>query len=184
MGFIAVNIVLTICLTQFLMSSAFAECSLQRVVHTIQYRDCHQKRLLSFACNGTCNSYTKVSRTNPSELERSCQCCQEIRVVQRRTAIRCPGDEPGIPFKRVIVPVVYPVSCMCRACSQTPEVVASSDYDINKKWTGTGFEPKYAQTLKSVVNTVNDTKLAWLARNLSFPVINKPTVSKETHNST
>lgn len=181
MSYQVAKVALTICLTVFLASSAFAECSRQRVVHTIRYNDCHPKRLLSFACNGTCLSYTKISRTHPFQLERSCQCCQDIRVVQRRTTILCPNNEAGRPFKRVIVPVVFPVACLCRACSQTPEEVLSSGYDVKKNSNDNKFKQENNQALGLDSETPIGTHTASLDSKLNIPNVNQIIEYKETY---
>ncbi|VDI26824.1 Hypothetical predicted protein [Mytilus galloprovincialis] len=104
-------------------------CARQRTIHTIQYLDCRPKRVLSFACSGTCSSYSKPSSLQPGEFDKHCECCQEKDTMTRQTRVMCPNEGGDTPFKYKVVSVSIPVSCMCQPCSQFPLSNAQSEPD-------------------------------------------------------
>ena len=103
------------------------ECHLRPVIHILQHHGCIPKPIPSFACYGTCTSYVQVcsniSRTSLNgisiflfchslslffnkvssskfwQVERSCNCCQEIGEREASITLYCPKEEPQ--FRKV-----------------------------------------------------------------------------------
>lgn len=125
------------------MASA-ADCVRRRIVHTIRFKDCQPKRLLSFACSGACQSYARLSPTDPNEILRLCTCCQEIAKVKKRVAIFCPSRSDEIrPFRRMIIQVNFPIKCMCRPCSVLPTHLLPSETGFMDSATKRSFLPGF-----------------------------------------
>ena len=108
---------------------AHADCSMHRIIHTIRYNNCQPKRVLSYACSGTCTSYTKPSRSGNNELDRFCECCQEEEERVAGIPIRCPNaDSTG--FNRIIIRVKIPIGCRCRPCAFLPNNIIAGEQQI------------------------------------------------------
>ena len=108
---------------------AQADCRMHRIIHTIRYNNCQPKRVLSYACRGTCTSYTKPSRSRDNQLDRFCECCQEEDERVARVPIRCPNaDSTG--FHRSILRVKIPIGCRCRPCGFVPNDIISPEQQI------------------------------------------------------
>lgn len=112
----------TIALCLSLTPGSSGECLRRRVAIIIKHGNCLPKRMLSFACQGTCPSYTQVSLTGPSMVERSCQCCQELKPVVRQASIMCPKPNEPRHFRWVVLRLAVPRGCMCRPCNAPKEV--------------------------------------------------------------
>ncbi|CAG2212901.1 unnamed protein product [Mytilus edulis] len=110
-----------------------AQCERKRIIHTIRYRDCHPKRLLSFGCMGTCTSYTRPSSTNSGELDQYCQCCQDAEKRFARVRILCPDTSGERMFKVYVVTLAVPQECSCRPCSLLPNHIIPSEPDFLQK---------------------------------------------------
>ena len=99
-------------------------CRIHNIVHKIQVPYCQPKRLLSFACLGSCKSYSGYSK-ELAEIKTHCSCCQPTGGVVRRIHLNCRTRYQG-PWSKEIVQVSLPTGCMCRPCSDTrytqPEV--------------------------------------------------------------
>lgn len=109
-------------------------CRRRRIVHTINYQNCITKRLLSYACQGLCPSYSRISPDPPNALERSCNCCQNMNQQMRSVAIWCPN--PGGPrhFKRVVMRIMLPQSCMCRPCFAPLQIESDEFVNFDFAW--------------------------------------------------
>ncbi|KAL5022152.1 hypothetical protein ScPMuIL_001307 [Solemya velum] len=94
-------------------------CYQRRVVQTVRYGDCLPKRLLTYACVGTCESFSKTSPGTPGTLETSCNCCSAVAVAQRRTSLDCPDPTGETTFTPVIHKVLMPLRCACWPCGQS-----------------------------------------------------------------
>ena len=101
-----------------LISQCSAECHRQPLIHIIDRDGCNIKKLPSYGCRGTCTSYSRVSPTDYTQMERSCQCCQEVGHITRRIRLRCPGQFPSTRN----VDVRVPQFCTCRPCNGVPSV--------------------------------------------------------------
>ena len=109
-------------------------CKLHRIVHTIRVKRCVSKRVLSYACQGSCPSYTRVNLKKPSLMERGCKCCQETGEISRSVRMACLTGDSSWGFKRVPMGLKLPTACMCRPCSEAlyAEAQEFADYD-NKR---------------------------------------------------
>lgn len=100
-------------------------CRLHWIVHRVDIPNCTQKRLLSLACKGECESYTQYS-TDTNDIERVCSCCQPQGRQLRRIRLRCRNPRTYRAEMRM-VQVYLPNGCMCRPCSvsvdNVPDVV-------------------------------------------------------------
>ena len=96
-----------------------ATCRKRRIVHTIKSPHCTPRRLLSYACQGRCSSYTQISET--LEFKRHCKCCQEMGEKTAVVLVRCQDQKTGL-FKRYTVLIKVPKDCMCRPCSESVRV--------------------------------------------------------------
>ena len=94
-------------------------CRLRRIIYRIDYEGCIPRRLLSFACQGRCHSYSQVSGGEGIRLERQCSCCQEVGKISRNVTLRCLNVDNGRgrPFRNVVMRIMLPTGCMCRPCS-------------------------------------------------------------------
>lgn len=104
-------------------SIQMSECHLRPVIHILQRSGCIPKPIPSFACYGTCNSYvqvghmitiifhwnklyvwywlnSKVSNSKFWQIERSCNCCQEIGERETSITLHCPNRIPS--YRKVI----------------------------------------------------------------------------------
>ncbi|UXI23133.1 hippocampus abundant transcript 1 protein-like [Sarcoptes scabiei] len=98
-------------------SIQMSECHLRPVIHILQRSGCIPKPIPSFACYGTCNSYVQVSNSKFWQIERSCNCCQEIGERETSITLHCPNRIPS--YRKVITKA--PVECLCRPCSAVDE---------------------------------------------------------------
>lgn len=121
----------------------YSQCNRRRIIHHITYRNCQPKRVLSWGCSGTCNSYSRPSQTEPERLERFCQCCREMEIRIRRVRLLCPSRHNA--FRHRIIRVKIPKSCSCRPCSYLPDRVIPSEENHQSTWI----------TLKNVLKRLN-----------------------------
>ncbi|KAI2810515.1 hypothetical protein BLOT_001677 [Blomia tropicalis] len=94
-------------------SPRIAECHLRKVVHILQHPGCLPKPIPSYACYGTCSSFVQVSSSKFWQLERSCNCCQEIGEREATISLMCPKQQPKLRK----VTTRAPRDCICRPCS-------------------------------------------------------------------
>lgn len=66
------------------------DCELKKVLHEFQLPGCLRKIIPTFGCQGLCSSYVQVSSSKFWELERSCNCCQDMGQKERTVTIECP----------------------------------------------------------------------------------------------
>ncbi len=92
-------------------------CRLRRIIYTINIKNCARKRLLSYACQGACQSYTQVAADRDAHMERYCSCCQETMQVARNVSVRCLDETNPRRVKKMITRLMLPTGCMCRPCS-------------------------------------------------------------------
>ncbi|XP_022080139.1 bursicon-like [Acanthaster planci] len=95
-----------------LISQCSATCRRQALIHLIDHEGCTLRRVPSFGCRGTCTSYSRVSPTDYTRMERSCQCCQESDHMMRGVRLNCPELFPSTK----VVEVKVAMSCTCRPC--------------------------------------------------------------------
>ncbi|XP_033639409.1 bursicon-like [Asterias rubens] len=110
------------------ISQCSAVCRRQPLIHSIVHEGCQTKRLRTFGCRGTCNSYSRVSPTDYTQMERSCQCCQESQHVVGFVELNCPSLSPPTQ----IVEFRHVRSCSCRPCnsvSGVPRVTRLEDLE-------------------------------------------------------
>lgn len=113
-----------------IMHTVISQCDRKRIIHTIRYQDCIPKRILSFGCAGTCNSYTQPSASQSGQLVKHCECCQDSDRISRQARIICPNVQGDTPFKYVVVSLSIPTSCLCRPCSPLSLEVNPGEPDI------------------------------------------------------
>ena len=113
--------------------SAAQGCRKRRIVHTIRSPSCAPRRLLSYACHGSCSSYTQISKT--LEFKRHCKCCQEMGERTALVLVRCRA--PGVrALRRHRLRIKVPTDCMCRPCSNGVRVRPLEMEALGpKKWT-------------------------------------------------
>ena len=99
-------------------------CSLQRSVHAIRFRQCIPKRVLSFNCRGTCNSYSSINPANLLTIIRDCNCCKETGFQNARVVLRCPRPSGGRGYRNAHIRVKMPTGCSCRPCDPVPTIQA------------------------------------------------------------
>lgn len=107
-----------------------SECQRRLILRTMRYPNCIPKRIVSFGCKGTCNSYTAPSPSRPDELEHHCQCCQDAERRIRRAIITCPDTESPRQYKNYTVRLAIPTECSCRPCSVLPNRIIPSEPDF------------------------------------------------------
>ena len=122
-------VVKTIALS-FIIQTAISDCERKRIIHTIRFPECQHKRILSFGCAGTCNSYSETSSTESGVIVRHCECCQENDKILRQARIICRNEEGNTPFNYVVVSLAIPTSCSCRSCSPLPQHDNPGEPDI------------------------------------------------------
>ena len=96
-------------------------CRIRWIAHTLQIAGCRDKRLLSLACKGRCESYTMYVPETDS-IQRSCSCCQATGRSVRRVRMTCIDEGRGRYAVR-LVQVALPNGCMCRPCSSESDRV-------------------------------------------------------------
>lgn len=99
-----------------------SKCRRHRIVHTIKSANCVPRRLLSYACQGTCHSYTQLAEDSGNfAFKRNCNCCQEMG--QRTAVVRalC-RDMRSKKLKMYAMRIKVPKECMCRPCSEAVNV--------------------------------------------------------------
>jgi len=111
------SIIIKIVVLALIIHTVISQCDRKRIIHTIRYLDCIPKRILSFGCEGTCNSYTQPSTSQLGQLVRYCECCQDNDRISRHARIICPNVQGDTPFKYVVVSLSIPTSCLCQPCS-------------------------------------------------------------------
>ena len=118
-----------------LMSSTATQCIRRRLVNTINYGNCHQKRILSYGCMGGCHSYTRPSPVRLNEMEHFCQCCEEQDTKRAYVRILCPSTRGRHSFRRIVISIKIPLTCSCRPCSLVPHTLhrAEPDFLIDKR---------------------------------------------------
>lgn len=109
--------------------TSLADCQKILVRHAIRYQNCRPKLVLSYACNGTCASYTGPIPNTPNQLEYRCSCCQDTGRRFVRVRLLCPDAESP---KFVIVNFAIPFDCSCQACSFLGSVQAVSNSSITE----------------------------------------------------
>lgn len=101
------------------------QCRIHWIAHRIVLPNCIEKRLLSLACKGQCQSYTQYS-SELRDIEHVCKCCQPTGKSIRRIRMTC-RNMSSMQFEMRIVQVALPIGCMCRPCSSSlgrvPDVV-------------------------------------------------------------
>ena len=102
-------------------------CGMHRIQIRIRYKNCVPVKVRARACNGACESYTKVSTTYPWDLEQSCNCCQYAGRKLKRFGMKCPDRTNKRKFKLVVMSVMLPRGCRCRPCSTIPNAVKAPE---------------------------------------------------------
>ncbi|XP_038045198.1 bursicon-like [Patiria miniata] len=90
-----------------------ATCQRRGLSHLISHEGCMPRRVPSYGCRGSCTSYSRVSPTDYTQMERSCQCCQESDHQVRTVWLNCPALFPNT---RMQVELKMAMSCNCRPC--------------------------------------------------------------------
>ena len=117
---------LIVLLLSGLISQCSASCRRLPLTHVISHEGCIPKHVPSFGCRGTCTSYSRVSPTDYTRMERSCQCCQEANHQTKRVTLYC----PRLYRTTRTVGVRVAESCTCRPChgsSGVPSVTRLED---------------------------------------------------------
>ncbi|GFO49712.1 Bursicon [Plakobranchus ocellatus] len=119
---VSISVVLLLAL---LPSAAARECTLRRVGHTIRWRRCIPKRVLSFVCHGTCSSYSTLDSGDLSTIHRNCNCCKETSFRIGIIRLRCPKPSGRRGYRTVTVNAKIPTGCTCRPCDPLPTIQAA-----------------------------------------------------------
>ena len=110
-------LLLMVAVVQSFQVNTTSTCSLKRLSQVIHKPGCVPKQVLSYACSGTCHSYSQVSPERHDVMHRNCECCREDEVHEASISLICRRKANGRPkFSRVTVPFVFPTSCLCRPC--------------------------------------------------------------------
>lgn len=96
-------------------------CRIHWIAHNLHVPGCRDKRLLSLACKGRCESYA-MYRPETNKPHRMCKCCQATGSSVRRVRMLC-ADEPTRHFRPKLIHVALPTGCMCRPCSTSDDRV-------------------------------------------------------------
>ena len=119
------------CLAHPVFSSRPREgCHRRRIIHTVRYANCQQRRMFSYACRGFCSSSVHVSRFVDNRVDSQCQCCRADQTVTRRMRLICPTVSGNRPFRILYIPVSIPRSCRCRPCSALPAEIIPSERNL------------------------------------------------------
>ncbi|RUS77412.1 hypothetical protein EGW08_014831 [Elysia chlorotica] len=105
-----------------LPSTEASACSLHRSVHTVRFRQCIPKRVLSFNCRGTCDSYSSLNPADLMSIIRNCNCCTETGFRTARIPLRCPKPDGESGYRNAHVRVKLPTGCSCRPCEPVPTI--------------------------------------------------------------
>ena len=105
-------------------------CHRRRIIHTVRYANCQQRRMFSYACRGFCSSSVHVSRFVDNRVDSQCQCCRADQTVTRRMRLICPTVSGNRPFRILYIPVSIPRSCRCRPCSALPAEIIPSERNL------------------------------------------------------
>ncbi|KAK3579617.1 hypothetical protein CHS0354_012794 [Potamilus streckersoni] len=99
-----------------IVNETSASCSKRIIVQSIRYKHCLPKRLLSYACVGSCLSSVRIDTTNQTIMERTCNRCQET--VRKATAVQllCPNPNNSSSLRKVSIDIEIPMECMCTSC--------------------------------------------------------------------
>ncbi|KAL3860016.1 hypothetical protein ACJMK2_010190 [Sinanodonta woodiana] len=99
-----------------IVNETYASCSKRTKVQSIRYRQCLPKRLLSYACVGSCLSSVHIDPNNQSIIEHTCNRCQET--VTKTTAVQllCPNPNNSSSFQKVSIDIKIPMECICTSC--------------------------------------------------------------------
>ena len=114
---ISILVAVSMCLPD--ITAATSGCRLHRIVHRIQRPNCITKRLLSLACKGDCQSYSRYIH-DTDEIDHYCSCCQATDKAVRRIRMTCYNDMSR-DYETRIVQLMLPTGCMCRPCSNAEE---------------------------------------------------------------
>ncbi|KAL3859082.1 hypothetical protein ACJMK2_009317 [Sinanodonta woodiana] len=109
------------------LPSVAAQCSLKYVRLNVQYKDCFPTRVLTTACQGTCNTYVRPSPSANGQLERFCQCCDAVEMRQNRIIVRCPNPDDPATLRRYRLRLNAPLQCVCRPCSTIPSDLVGAE---------------------------------------------------------
>ncbi|GFS02752.1 bursicon [Elysia marginata] len=99
-------------------------CSLRRSVHTVRFRQCIPKRVLSLNCHGTCNSYSSLNPADLLSIIRNCNCCKETGFANAWIPLRCPKPNGERGYRDAHIRVKVPRGCSCRPCDPLPTIQA------------------------------------------------------------
>ncbi|ELT97824.1 hypothetical protein CAPTEDRAFT_217220 [Capitella teleta] len=71
---------------------------------------CNSTQVLTFGCQGNCNSYVEMSKKDPQRALRSCRCCEPIKFGVHLATMRCQGN------RMLRAPLKFAIECNCRPC--------------------------------------------------------------------
>lgn len=106
-------------------------CRPRWIAHRIELPNCVEKRLLSLACRGACESYSQYVPELDS-VESVCNCCQAEGKTVRRIRMTCRVADDSDEMETRIAQVVLPTGCMCRPCVSTAESVPDVINEIDE----------------------------------------------------
>ena len=108
-------------------------CDMHFVQLRVRHKNCVPIKLRARACSGACSSYTKVSTSQPWQLEQTCNCCQYAGRKRKLFGIRCPHKRGKRGFRVIVMSVLLPRGCRCRPCSTEPNAIVAPEATMFNK---------------------------------------------------